>query len=146
MRWWDDKNGQSDWSTTQTFIMQGPPDAPSEARKDSTNLTAPTFSAIYTDINGDEGTAYQIEINDASNFSGTSIWDTGKTATTLTNGERSSEFGGYSLTNTKNTYYWRMRFWDSDDTVSNWSTTMSFIDTYPSLYIEGVGMEGININ
>ena len=146
MRWWDDRDSQSEWSTTQTFIMQGPPDSPSETRTDYTNLTAPTFSAVYIDPNGDSASAYEIEINDAIGFDGTSIWDTDKTSTTIISGARSSEYGGYSLTNTGDTYYWRIRFWDSDDTVSDWSTTMSFEDIYPSLYIEGVGMEGIKID
>jgi hypothetical protein len=146
MRWWDNKDGQSEWSATNTFRMQGPPSVPTELRRISTNPTTPTFSAIYSDPNEDSATAYEIEINDAIGFDGTSLWDTGKTSTSVTNNTRSPEYSGFTMTNSKDTLYWRIRFWDSEDTVGSWSETLSFLDSYSSLQMEGIGMEGIKID
>ena len=154
IKFWDENNSEGAWSSTANFRMSGPPDAPTSLLTDGQtnplylNSTTPTFSAIYSDINNDNSTAYEIEVNTQSNFLGTSIWKTGKLSTTISSGNRSSDFtyAGTALTGTSNiTYYWRIRFWDIDDNVSNWSAVNSFRDSLMHLYINGLRLNGVRL-
>ncbi|MDD4381802.1 MAG: DUF2341 domain-containing protein [Candidatus Dojkabacteria bacterium] len=146
--------GGGSWSTTSTFVMSGPPSKPTNLKTDAqTNPTQlasahPMFSATYSDPNSDDSSAYEIEVNAASNFLGTVMWDTGKTAKTITSGTTGDivNYAGTPLSNSTTTYYWRIRFWDTDDTESEWSDTAQFSDFYPSFKFQGIGMEGLKIN
>jgi len=117
---WDNNDLESIWSTTSNFITVGPPQNPSalltEGRTNPVTIVAgyPNFSAFYADPNGDSATYYEIEINSSPTFTGTVMWDTGKTATSITSNTRSPDYiyDGVPLTNTNNVYYWRIRFWD----------------------------------
>ncbi len=109
-----------------------------EGQTNPTNITDPTpeFSAIYNDPDTlDTSSFYEIEVNTASDFSGTVMWDSNKMNMTTTNqGERSPDitYLGDTLIEST-TYYWRIRFWDSDDNVSPWSSTASFtLDSTPT--------------
>jgi hypothetical protein len=106
IRFWDSSDVVGDWSSTANFTMDIP-------------------TAHY----------YEIEVNTASDFTGTSMWDTGKTSMTpITAGERIPEvdYAGDQL-NQGVTYYWRMRYWDMNDNVSPWSQTSTFqIDMPPT--------------
>lgn len=110
--------------------------------------STPSFSAIYTDPDEDNSSAYQIEVNTTSNFSGTIKWDSGKISTTISNNSRSSDFtyAGTPLTNSGSTLYWRIRFWDIDDDMSDWSEAATFVDLYNYTKMEGIRLNGININ
>ena len=152
---WDDNNIESPWSSTANFRMSGPPDTPTALLTDGQtnplylNSVTPTFSAIYSDINSDNSSAYEIEVNTNNLFSGTVMWDTGKLSTTISSGNRSSDFtyAGTALTGVSNiTYYWRMRFWDIDDNVSSWSATNTFRDSLMHLYLNGLKLNGITLN
>ncbi|MDD4382495.1 MAG: hypothetical protein PHE21_04115, partial [Candidatus Dojkabacteria bacterium] len=154
MSFWDSNDGEGSWSTTSTFVMSGPPSKPTNLKTDAqTNPTQlasahPMFSATYSDPNADDSSAYEIEVNAASNFLGTVMWDTGKTAKTITSGTTGdiANYEGTPLSNSTTTYYWRIRFWDTDDTESEWSDTAQFSDFYPSFKFEGLGLEGLKIN
>jgi hypothetical protein len=151
---WDNADGESSWSVYATFTLYGKPDTPTglltagETNPILLPNPYPYFSAIYSDSDSQDSSAYEIEINTQSDFLGTVMWDTDKTAITIASGNRSSniQYEGTPLSNTKNTLYWRIRFWDLDDYVSDWSATATFVDFYPSLMFEGLNLEGVSLN
>jgi hypothetical protein len=152
---WDEYDTQSPYSSTAQFTMSGAPNSPTDLTVDgNTNPTilsspTPTFSAIHSDPNSDSATYYEIEVNSNSSFTGTVMWDTGKASMTSTaNNTRSPEitYAGTALTGTQNTYYWRIRFWDTDDNVSSWSTTANFKDSLTHMYLGGIKLGGIKID
>ncbi|MFA5535254.1 MAG: hypothetical protein WDA19_12205, partial [Mariniphaga sp.] len=76
-------------------------------------------------------------------------WDTGKQSMTSTPNNSvcpNITYAGNMLSNSLNTYYWRIRFWDTDDMVSPWSATASFVDRLTNIQLEGIGLEGLGIN
>ncbi len=157
IKFFDNNGSDSTWTgwveDVSYFTMSGPPIASSLLTDNLTNPTllasaSPKFSAICTDPNGDNCSAYEIDIDTLNTFDGTQLWNTGKTSMTITSGSRSSDitYHGTPLTNSQNIYYWRIRFWDTDDTVGEWSSTAQFTDFYPSFQFEGLGLEGIQIN
>lgn len=96
--------------------------------------TTPEFSAIYNDGAGDTGRYYQIQVNTNNTFTGTSMWDSGKTSMSpLAVGSRTSDisYAGTALSLNGATYYWRIRFWDSVDAASNWSSVANFTMNTP---------------
>ncbi len=157
IKFWDQYDYAGAWSATAQFTMDGPPVSPTgltvDGRTNPSNLdsTTPLFSAIYADPNQDSGIYYEIEVNSQSDFLGTSMWDTDKLAmTSTTSGTRCPDitYAGTELTgNSGTTYYWRIRFWDTDDKVSEWSSTATFVDTtVVYMQFEKVKMEGVKIN
>jgi hypothetical protein len=153
IKFWDNRGHESTWSATANFVMDGSPTATLPLVDNLTNPTfitsaSPAFTAIYTDPNGDDSSAYEIEVNSTNTFDGTVMWDTGKTSATFTSGDRTSDiiYTGTALTNTGTTYYWRIKFWDTDDKASEWSSTAQFTDSFPSFKFEGLKLEGIKIN
>ena len=66
------------------------PNAPSAlTTEEATNPTGvtdttPEFSSLYTDPDSDDAAYYQIEVNTASDFTGTTMWDSTKTSATIT--------------------------------------------------------------
>ena len=93
----------------------------SEGATNPTNVTdlTPEFSAIYNDPDtGDIANKYRVEVNTASDFTGTVMWDSGAAGTAMTNctqGNRCQDisYAGTALTLNGATYYWRIRFWDN---------------------------------
>jgi len=69
-----------DWG----IIFNSSPTAPSslltQGQTNPANLTTltPYFSAVHGDPDGDSANYYEILVNTASDFSGTSMWDSGK--------------------------------------------------------------------
>ena len=123
-------------------VQNTPPSVPTSLlTEDSTNPTlvsdsTPEFSAIFTDVDGDHtGNYYQIQVNTASDFTGTSMWDSTKTALSpiVANGDRSGNlsYAGDPLSE-GSTYYWRIKFWDSNtyQNESDWSETAQFTMNY----------------
>jgi hypothetical protein len=109
------------------------PTAPTDLQTDAetnpnylTNIN-PKFSAIFNDPDTEDiAEHYQIQVNTNSDFSGTIMWDSGKTAMTPTQqGTRSPNitYDGSTLSYDGSTYYWRIKFWDSSDVESPWSAT-----------------------
>lgn len=144
----------SPWSAIGSFVMDGGPFAPTELLTDGqTNPVrilslTPSFSAIYNDPNGDSASAYQIEVNTNNTFTGTVMWNSTKTSTSVTDNTRSSyyTYAGIALNNTNTTYYWRIKFWDAEDYEGEWSATAQFSSLQTSFQIEGLKIEGIKIN
>ena len=136
IRFWDDTDAVSNWSTTAQFKMSGAPNAPTslltEGEATPTWVTdyTPEFSAIYSDTNtGDTAVYYEVDVNTNNTFTGTVMWASAKTAiAAIANGARSTDitYAGSTLTKNGATYYWRIRFWDAADNVSDWSSTSQF--------------------
>ena len=120
-----------------------PPDEPNTAPTAPTSLktegltdpntvsdTTPEFSAIFNDPNTvDSGNYYRIQVNTNSTFTGTSMWDSGKTVMSATpKGTRSPEisYAGSTLTLNGALYYWRIKFWDVGGLESPWSAVSKF--------------------
>lgn len=123
-------------------VQNTPPNVPSDLlTEEDTNPTlvsdsTPEFSAIFTDIDGDNtGNYYQIQVNTSSDFTGTTMWDSTKTALSpiVANGDRSENipYAGDPLIE-GSTYYWRIKFWDSNtyQNESDWSETAQFTMNY----------------
>ena len=154
IRFWDQNDAVSNWSNVANFRMQRQPSPPTGLLTDgSTNPNAvaslyPQFSAIYNDVNGNSATAYEIEINTQSDFLGTSKWDTGKLSTSVNSGSRSPNYtyAGVALADDSSTYYWRIRFWDSDDLQGDWSATAYFLTNLNHQLFNGLRMNGLRLN
>ena len=159
MRFWDNNGAVSNWSQTSNFTMSGNPLSPTYLKTDGMEnptwilSTTPKFSAQHIDPNGDSANYYEIEVNSNSSFTGTVMWDSNKTSMTSTpSGQRSPDitYAGTTLTGSSGTtYYWRIRFWDTDGNVSDWSQTATFKDlvqTEEYIQMEKLKLEGIKIN
>jgi hypothetical protein len=98
--------------------------------------TTPRFSAVFNDPNiGDIANKYCIQVNTASDFSGTDMWVSdgtgcglGSTMTNCTQGNRCQNiyYNGTALSLNNTIYYWRMWYWDDSNTRSVESTTANF--------------------
>ncbi len=154
IRFWDNRDTVSDWSATANFTMSGAPSAPTELLTDgleNPTLIAslnPKFTAIYQDPNQDSSSAVEINVNSNNLFTGTVMWNSGKVSSVVDNNTRSSEYSynGTILTGISgNIYYWRIRFWDSDDQVGEWSETAQFNDKSSHVFLDGVKLDGLTI-
>ncbi|KPJ58335.1 MAG: hypothetical protein AMJ46_14330 [Latescibacteria bacterium DG_63] len=149
----DDESAASGWTQATTgssvaFTVDTPganaaPTAPTtpysnnataqSGQTNPTGLTDPTpaFSAIYNDPDsGDIANKYRVEVNDAIDFGGTVMWDSGASGTAMadtTAGNRCPDiiYAGTALASST-TYYWRVRFWDDDGTEGTVSATQQF--------------------
>ena len=159
MRFWDNNGAVGNWSQTSNFTMSGNPLSPTYLKTDGMEnptwilSTTPKFSAQHTDPNSDSANYYEIEVNSNSSFTGTVMWDSNKTSMTSTSSNHRSPditYAGTTLTGSSaTTYYWRIRFWDTDGNVSDWSQTATFKDlvqTEEYIQMEGVQLEKIKIN
>jgi hypothetical protein len=136
-----DPFGVNQWSSTQgtpySFTTSTAPSSPStpyaEGATNPTGVadTAPEFSAIHSDPDSDAANYYQIQVNTQSDFLGTSMWDSTKQSmTTTANGVRSPDIS-YSgtaipLDGAGTTYYWRIKFWDTNGAEGSYTTAQSF--------------------
>ena len=155
-----DPGGTNAWSSTQTprsFTTTTAPSAPTTPYTEgATNPTGivdltPEFSGIHNDANADAATYYQINVNTASDFSGTSMWDSGTVSMTSTaDAARSPDisYAGTALSYGGTTYYWRVRFTDTKGAVGAWSTAASFAtnstSSTPSLSSPADGATGVS--
>jgi len=138
IRFWDNGGLVSPWSAVQNFTMHSnsAPTAPTSLQTESaTNPiqvtdTTPEFRAIFNDPNtGDTGIQYEIEVNTASDFTGTVKWDSGlqsMTSTPIGSYSPQISYSGTTLTLNGATYYWRIRFVDNYGYVGAWSATANF--------------------
>ena len=138
------------WSATANFQMNNIPTATNPKTNGQTNPPkvpmTPYFTAVFNDADTSAtGTHYEVEVNTASNFAGTVMWDSGQTAHSpaIPNGGTSSNitYGGSALSSGV-LYYWRIRFWDNAGTPSNWSTTSNFRTTTPPSSPTGLLVDG----
>ena len=131
IKFWDDAGAEGDWSTEEASFLTDLNNAPSapdtlktESNTNPINLsdTTPEFTAIYRDSDsGDIALKYQIQVNTASTFTGSMLWDSGSGGTALsgtgclvdTRCEQIS-YAGLTLQG-GTTYYWRIKFWDDSN-------------------------------
>ncbi len=156
IKFWDETDLESPWAEVAQFTMSGPPTPPIDLRINNhinpAILPSPIlqFTAVHSgDPNLDNVVYYEIEVNSSSTFTGTVMWDSGKQPIdSLAINARTPDitYAGLPMTNSGNSYYWRIRFWDTDDLVSEWSQTATFTDNLGSLQLEGLKLEGIKIN
>ncbi|MGI6423634.1 MAG: InlB B-repeat-containing protein [Candidatus Dojkabacteria bacterium] len=154
IKFWDNLNVEGEWSAVANFRVQRAPNAPTSLQVDGlTNpgyvLTlTPNFSARYNDVNGHAATAYEINVNTANDFSGTVMWNSGKQTTSVTEGSRSPNYtyAGTALQSDDTTYYWRIRFWDSDDLQGDWSATNTFVSRLNRQLLKGLQLKGLRVN
>lgn len=120
---------------TYTLSPNQAPSAPDTLRTESNtnpinlNDITPEFSAVFKDTEtGASAIKYQVQVNSASTFTGTMLWDTGSGGTALSGtgcavNTRCEEisYAGSDLTG-GTTYYWRIKFWDDENTEGAWST------------------------
>jgi hypothetical protein len=98
------------------------------------NTYNPNFTAIHNDPDNQTAIYYRIQVNTASDFSGTTMWDSGKTSiAAVPSGSRSSNitYAGSTLQCHRTTYYWRIMFWDDEGTSSAWSDYQTFMIQTP---------------
>jgi hypothetical protein len=157
IKFWDDHSlgsKETEWSDANSFIPQAPPNTPTGLQTNGAvnpivlTRIPPSFTAFYSDANSDNATAYQIEVNTNALFTGTVMWNSGKVATTATSGQRSPAYtyDGIQLIDTKNTYYWHIRFWDTIDAASEWSEVATFVDSSTHTYYEGLKLNGLKLD
>ncbi len=152
IRFTDNHGTVGAWSSVASFTMQGAPTTPQSLLTDgmvNPNFlynSEPTLSAIYVDPNNHNATAYQIQVNTASAFNGTTMWDSTKLSTSIVQGQRSPnyQYAGTALV-TGNRYYWRIKFWDTDDLEGAWSDTATFLVSYNRQYFKGLRMQGLQL-
>ena len=139
-----DPNGSKHWSETQTnpsiFTTTTTPSTPDsllaegETNPQEVKDITPEFSAIYRDNDtGDYASYYQIQVSTDSSFTVVNMWDTGKTSmSNLSPDARMSDvsYAGNALAFNGATYYWRIRFWDSADYASPWSSSGDYFTMY----------------
>ena len=108
-----------------------------------TDLT-PEFSAIFDDPDtSDTAAFYQIEVNTQSDFLGTSMWDSTKSALSPPLAENARmpdvSYAGTALSLNGAQYFWRIKFWDSDGTEGTWSATQIFYMASESSTYRSIG-------
>lgn len=127
--------GESGYGLLLALYGNAKPVAPTslqtEGQTNPANVTdeTPEFSAIYQDLDdGDLAAYYQLQVATSTDFTNP-FWNSGKTAitATTTEGSRSPDisYGGSALTR-ETTYYWRIKFWDDNNTEGAWSSTANF--------------------
>ncbi|KPJ58334.1 MAG: hypothetical protein AMJ46_14325, partial [Latescibacteria bacterium DG_63] len=138
---------------TLAGVLNSPPTAPTtpysnndtaqSGQTDPIDITdtSPAFSAIYEDPDpGDIANKYRVEVNDDINFTGTVMWDSGASGTTMADTNRGNRcpdiiYAGAGLQNAT-TYYWRIRFWDDDGaegaSATGQFTTTSLVNAAPT--------------
>ncbi len=155
MKYWDENDIEGAWSTTKTFFLNTRPNAPSSLRTNNqqnpTSLQTPRikFKALYTDDEDDPATHYRIQVNSSPLFIGTMLWDSGEVELEepLSSGEDLEvEYAGIALSNTQDTYYWKVAFSDEGDVLGTWSEAGSFVDSFPVFSISGIKGSGIKID
>jgi hypothetical protein len=157
IRFWDTVDNQGAWSSTANFTMtQYYPNTPTgllangETNPPQMANESPKFSAIFNHEYSEEFSEYyQIQVNTASNFTGTVMWDSTKSSMNRVNdGERCEDirYDGDPLNMNEVTYYWRIKFWDSLDEESSWSSTANFTTMLPYMRLDGIRLDGIRID
>lgn len=121
--------GQATDSITITVINM-PPTATDLSVDEGDYCTIPLrpiFSWAFSDPEGDSQGAYQVQVDNNSNFSSPEI-DSGKVLSS------SESYAAPTPLSYNTTYYWRLKVWDEYDAGSNWISGPSFatpLHAYP---------------
>lgn len=125
-----------------TFTTNQSPTAPTTlytnklATGAQAGLTNPTldsttdivFSAVHNDPETDAATKYRLQISTSNTFA-TTLYDSGAAGTSmtsLTSGARSTDFAPGLTYTDGTTYYWRIKFWDTNNLEGVYSSTNQF--------------------
>ena len=82
----------------------------------------PALAFKVSDPNGDDLSAYQIQVDNNSDFS-SPVWDSGKTTTGGPWADDATVIVDVGATLARGVlYYWRVRVWDDSDLVGAWTT------------------------
>ncbi|MFN7160577.1 MAG: S-layer homology domain-containing protein [Candidatus Gracilibacteria bacterium] len=145
IKFWDANDAEGPYSGTASFLtkINDTPSAPIDLFSNTASegaqsgLSNPTlaeneivFSAIYTDEDAtDTANKYQLEISSDSSFN-TIVYDSGSTGTSIADiseGDRSTDIiPGLFTAEDDSTYYWRIKFWDDENTEGAFSSAASF--------------------
>lgn len=111
-----------------SFAIAGPL-APSQLRceylknPEAVDVSAPRLSWVLNHTErAQKQTAYQIQVARRADLSGELVWDSNKTESP---DSTQVEYKGTSLTSDTG-YFWRVRYWDAQGSVSPWSASASF--------------------
>jgi len=111
--------------------------------------TTPEFSAILNDPDsGDILTHVWIQVNTASDFTGTMMWDSGWIdITDVTEGSRCENivYAGTPLSRDGSKYWWRIKAKDDSGTEGEWSTEETYFEMLKEVSLSdlGVGSDSI---
>ncbi|MFN7161311.1 MAG: LamG-like jellyroll fold domain-containing protein [Candidatus Gracilibacteria bacterium] len=138
IKFWDDENAEGIFSSTAQFTtaINDAPTAPTNllvnGAATSSNLTTTSlvFSAQNNDPDtGDIANKYQLQISTDNTFAATDF-DSGAGGTSMTNTTRGTQSPSLTASgftpNLETTYYWRIKFWDDQNTEGTFSSTASF--------------------
>ena len=107
-----------EWSTA--------PDAPSSlapAGGRAISVTKPLLAWTYVDRDAGQQTSSQVQVSTSSDFT-TPAYDSGKVANTEPTWDLAAT--AFSALADNVTRFWRVRVWDDDDVVSEWSDAVDF--------------------
>jgi hypothetical protein len=126
VRVWDNHNSTSSYSTSQYYMIDNPPEAPSsplcegQANPNGIMTSTPMLSWTYGDNDsGDIQSAYQLRVGVTPGSS--EVWDSGK----VESKEGRAKYEGLAL-NDGTTYYWQARVWDNHGSTSAYCVAQSF--------------------
>jgi hypothetical protein len=93
IKFWDDKNNESEWSETATFSVNATPSSPTPifvnglVNPQTVHTLKPYFTSVFLDTDNENSSAYQIQVNTDILFVDTVMWDSGKTNLVVSNNE-----------------------------------------------------------
>ncbi|MFZ2707526.1 MAG: immunoglobulin-like domain-containing protein, partial [Minisyncoccia bacterium] len=150
IRFWDTGGTQGPWSdgsdyfvvttpqVVQSYLYSGCLTAQDGALNPvELKCGAPVFSGIFNlGASGTVAHKYRMQVATSADFSTGILWDSGAAGTSLSAtsfGARTSDivYAGAPLTFNGTKYYWRIKFWTTGNSETDWSTTGTFT-TYTS--------------
>lgn len=139
VNWHSSESDNKDPYLSITFTVSpplSPTDLLTNGQTNPTNVTStqPVFSAVYNNPDtGDTSHIYQLQVSTSSTDWSSPVWDSGtSTMATTTSGNRSPDisYGGTPLAFDGSTYYWRIKFWNSDGDEGPYSTSTASFAMY----------------
>lgn len=135
--------------TGSTSVFNDPPEAASSLSIEGSacayptaihiTKTVPVFNWEFNDPNpGDRQGAWRVQVNTRADFTGTTIWDSGKVLEPLLNGFHQrlasagppeavfGETGAHESLLRCHNFYWRVKTWDMRDVEGPWSSPCKF--------------------
>jgi len=156
IKFWDIANTEGIYSTsTASFTMHIAPSAPTdllaEGKTDPVAVTSvrPEFSAVFRHPGlNSYANAYQIQVSTSGTSWDALMWDSGKAGmATTTRDSRSPDiiYSGTPLSLDGGTYWWRIRFWDTNDSEGYFSTPAAYFTLSDNRYVTRYEYSGLNL-